>query len=159
MHLLRTFQERFGFTRNELTAILVLSMVFLAGAVIKLFLRSGPGTTEHQAFSYAALDSQFLALSRSPRDTASDQHRSVARKSATHPVAKSIELNRATSEQLQSLPGIGPALAHRIVTYRNEHGAFVLVDDLAEVKGIGPRTLERIRPFIMIGGDSTRRVP
>jgi comEA protein len=159
MHLLRSFQERFGFTRNELTAILVLSTVFLAGAVIKLFLRSGPGTTERQAFSYAVLDSQFLALSRSPGDTASDHQRPASHKSATHLAAQSIELNRATSEQLQTLPGIGPAIAHRIVTYRNEHGAFVLVDDLTEVKGIGPRTLVRIRPFITIGGDSTRRIP
>ena len=61
-----------------------------------------------------------------------------------------VELNEATVEQLDGLPGIGPALAERIVTYRDEHGPFEQVDDLAKVKGIGVRTLERLRPYLFL---------
>ncbi|HEX6039793.1 helix-hairpin-helix domain-containing protein [Longimicrobium sp.] len=59
-----------------------------------------------------------------------------------------VELNRATAAQLEALPGIGPALARRIVAWRAEHGPFGSVDALAQVPGIGPATVERLRPRV-----------
>ena len=53
-----------------------------------------------------------------------------------------IDINRATSDDLISLPGIGPALAQRIIDYRNEHGPFRLVEELERVSGIGPQTVQ-----------------
>ena len=61
-----------------------------------------------------------------------------------------IDLNRATSEQLQQLPGVGPAMADRILTYRKENQGFTSVDDLDNVRGIGTKTLEKIRPFVLV---------
>lgn len=61
-----------------------------------------------------------------------------------------IELNSATAEQLQEVPGIGPALATRIIDFREEHGPFERVEDLLNVQGIGMRTLERMRPYLEV---------
>jgi competence ComEA-like helix-hairpin-helix protein len=150
MRLLRLFQERFGFTRNELTAVLVLATVFLAGSAIKLWMPAISPRPVLPAFSYAALDSQFLALSRAPRDSVPAPGRFPAPKSATTPAPQSIELNSATVEDLQRLPGIGPVIAQRIVAYRAEHGDFSEPGGVSSVKGIGPRTLERIRAYLVV---------
>jgi competence protein ComEA len=56
-----------------------------------------------------------------------------------------VDVNLADATQLQTLPGIGPVLAERIVGWRTEHGAFGSVDDLQDVPGIGPAVLSRIR--------------
>jgi competence protein ComEA len=60
-------------------------------------------------------------------------------------------VNSATLEQLEVLPGIGPALAQRIIDYRNEHGPFASLDDLAEVKGISARMVDDLRDLAFIG--------
>ena len=63
-----------------------------------------------------------------------------------------ININLATSQQLQMLPNIGDVLAERIVTYRSEHGPFDTVDDLTLVDGIGEKRLEALRQYITVGG-------
>ena len=63
-----------------------------------------------------------------------------------------ININTATAQQLQSLPGLGPELAERIVEYRQEHGAFRSVGDLINVEGIGTETLQNILDLITTGG-------
>ena len=61
-----------------------------------------------------------------------------------------IHLNQATAEQLQDLQGVGPALSERIVSYRDEHGPFSSVDQLAEVKGIGAAKLARFKDRLTV---------
>lgn len=61
-----------------------------------------------------------------------------------------VAVNSATAEQLQTLPGIGAVTARRILEYRQAHGPFASVDDLLQVKGVGPHTLERIRGRISL---------
>ena len=68
-----------------------------------------------------------------------------AASSANHKVAPAIDLNRATSEELEQVRGIGPALAARIIARRDEVGGFGRVEDLIEVRGIGPATLQSMR--------------
>lgn len=63
-----------------------------------------------------------------------------------------ININTASVEQLQTLPGIGPVLAQRIYDYRTEHGAFKSVAGLMEVEGIGQKTLDAILDYITVGG-------
>lgn len=61
-----------------------------------------------------------------------------------------LDLNTATAAQLEHLPGIGPALAARIIADRTQHGPYATVDQLDRVKGIGPKTLEKLRPHITV---------
>ena len=61
-----------------------------------------------------------------------------------------ININTATSQELQTLRGIGPVRAQRIVEYRQRFGRFSTVDDLTNVKGIGEKTLEQIRDNIVV---------
>lgn len=62
-----------------------------------------------------------------------------------------VDLNLAGKGALDTLPGIGPVLAERIVAYRHEHGPFMTVDELLEVSGIGPKKLAKIRPLVIAG--------
>ena len=62
-----------------------------------------------------------------------------------------VDVNAAGAEELQRLTGIGPALAQRIIDYREEHGPFRTVEDLLEVKGIGEATLEKFREDAVAG--------
>jgi competence protein ComEA len=61
-----------------------------------------------------------------------------------------VNINTASAEQLEALPGIGGVTAERIVSYRTENGPFASVDDLVKVKGIGSKTLDKIRGQIVL---------
>lgn len=61
-----------------------------------------------------------------------------------------ININTATQSELESLPGIGPVLAQRIIEYRQAHGPFTRLEDLLNVPGIGPKTFERIKDLITL---------
>lgn len=65
-----------------------------------------------------------------------------------------LDLNAAGNGDLQHLPGIGPALAGRIIAFREKNGAFTSVDELTDVSGIGEKTLEKLRPLVEIRADS-----
>lgn len=72
---------------------------------------------------------------------------------AAAPAAKAaskVNLNRASADELQVLPGIGPVLAQRMVDWRKAHGRYRTVDDLQEVKGIGKKRLEQLRPLVTV---------
>ncbi|MFN3928920.1 MAG: helix-hairpin-helix domain-containing protein, partial [Thermoflexus sp.] len=62
-----------------------------------------------------------------------------------------LNLNAASVEELERLPGIGPRTAQAIVDYRLKRGPFRRLEDLLAVPGIGPATLERIRPLVTVG--------
>ncbi len=59
-----------------------------------------------------------------------------------------VHLSTATLEQLDSLPGVGPVTAQKILDYRAKHGAFTSVDELDAVPGIGPARLEQLRELV-----------
>jgi competence protein ComEA len=63
-----------------------------------------------------------------------------------------LDLNAATEKQLESLPGIGPERARSIMASRNARGGhFSSLDELVEIKGIGKQTVEKIRPYVVLG--------
>jgi competence protein ComEA len=61
-----------------------------------------------------------------------------------------VDLNAATVEQLEQLPGVGPVLAQRIVDWRTEHGRFTSVDELQEVSGVGPKKFESLKDHVRV---------
>jgi competence protein ComEA len=61
-----------------------------------------------------------------------------------------ININSAGATELEGLPGVGPVTAAAIIDYRTQNGPFATVDDLIDVTGIGPSTLEQIRPFATV---------
>lgn len=61
-----------------------------------------------------------------------------------------VNVNQATAKQLEALPGVGKVTAEQIVAYRTQKGPFASVDDLGNVKGIGPKTLEKLRPLVAV---------
>ncbi len=61
-----------------------------------------------------------------------------------------LDLNAATAEQLDALPGVGPITAAAIVAWRQAHGRFTSVDQLADVDGIGPARLDKLRPLVRV---------
>ncbi len=70
-----------------------------------------------------------------------------------------VNINTATSEQLQLLPGIGEKKAERIIKYRKKKGDFKAIEDIKNVKGIGDKLLEKIKDNIVVEGETTAKLP
>lgn len=77
----------------------------------------------------------------------------------TSPASAIIDLNSATKAQLELLPGIGPALAQRILDHRVKLGRFASVDDLEGVRGIGPKVMAKLRPLVRVGTSEQPATP
>lgn len=67
------------------------------------------------------------------------------------PPAKPVNINTATSEELQQVPGIGPATAQKILQMRKSYGPFKSVDDLLAIRGLGQKRLDKMRKYLTVG--------
>jgi competence protein ComEA len=106
-----------------------------------------------QAINLAAklADAQQVVVPR--RGTAAGGSAAAAPASGTAapgPASGPVNLNAATAEQLDTLDGVGPATAQKILEYRQQHGGFRSVDDLAQIAGIGPKKLEALRGQVTV---------
>jgi competence protein ComEA len=61
-----------------------------------------------------------------------------------------LNVNNASAEQLEALPGIGAAMAGRIIEYRQKHGPFKRLEDLMNVRGIGEKNFQKLKPLITV---------
>lgn len=109
----------------------------------------GPGSVERMR-PFLRIDPAMARAAPAERTTRTPSG-VRGRADVTRPPAVLLDLNRATSEELQAIPGIGPVIAQRIVAYRNEHGPFRRPEQLMEVPGVGEKTFERIAPLVTVG--------
>ena len=121
-------------------AVLLLGAALGLGTALPLL---GPGAADLSQPRAAEQAAPVNIQAREPRAGPSPTRSPSSR-------AGPLNLNTADAESLQALPGIGPALASRIVAYRFEHGPFQTVEDLLRVPGIGPNRWERIRPLVRV---------
>jgi comEA protein len=110
--------------RRELVVVIFLSAVFLSGALINTYRKWQANRR------LASLPVELIQPTNVPMDTL-------------------IDINTATVEQLDALPGIGPVLAQRIVSYRERQGGFKSIEEIRNVNGIGPKRFASIREFII----------
>ena len=67
-------------------------------------------------------------------------------------ISTPVDVNCATADELVEVPGIGPSTAARIIEWRETQGRFERLEDLLNIRGIGVTTLEKLRPFLTVGG-------
>jgi len=136
-------QQRLSITRQEGLAILTLGVLFLLGLTVRHI--------QEQQVPPVAVDS-LVAQPQSDSTAQPPPSLRPERPSAQAP----INVNTASRDVLQKLPGIGPALSERIATYRSTQRPFQRVAELERVSGIGPKTLATLRPMVRVQApDST----
>lgn len=120
------------------------------GSVKRLepLLRFDPSTAVRRAAPAVVPTTPFGPTQRSAASVPSDPGPAAATGSSA--TAVPLDLNRATPAELQTLPGIGPALASRIVAFRAQHGPFAKPEDLKKVSGIGDKTFARLAPRVAV---------
>ncbi|MBC7185820.1 MAG: ComEA family DNA-binding protein [Calditrichaeota bacterium] len=125
------------------------------GAGVDLYMRQrGVEFDNPEAVAYRdSLRQEFLARAAEAvpgLPVASDSGHTLHAVSASQRPLLAVNINVASVEELVQLPHIGPALAERIVTHREEHGPFRNIEDIKQVRGIGERTFAKIRPYLTI---------
>lgn len=127
----------------------------LSGAVVIETEKAAPVTAEAAPETAAVSASEIPLPSRTPSAVVSvsplEAAASTGEELPEEPRDDRLDLNTATLEELDTLPGIGPVLGQRILDYREEYGGFQTVDELIYVKGIGEKTLENIKNLVKVG--------
>ena len=139
-------------TPNERKGLLFLALVALSGTGVRLWRARTPPPAAEQV---AALDRQLgrVDSARTARRERKSKRDSTKAKTLAAPAdTQPIDVNAATAAQIEALPGIGPALARRIVSHRDSAGPFADLAALCDVRGVGPALAKRLRPLVTFGG-------
>jgi competence ComEA-like helix-hairpin-helix protein len=127
------------FTKSERKTVLFLLACFGLGMAIKSYRHFHPSVPVFK-------ETERLSVEGASNPTAVNEETHEAR------IARpsGIRLNRASLEELERIPGIGPVLGKRILDYRIQHGGFRSPGELMKVKGIGRKKFNQISPFLMM---------
>jgi len=122
----------FNFTPHETKALLFLLLALLVGSGITLYKKTHPQFAPELMVERKKTDP--LPQTESPSGEAQEK----------------IDLNKATSFELQLLPGVGPQLSRRIIEYREANGKFHQIEELMQISGIGLKTFKQIKDYITV---------
>lgn len=159
MHRLYRLQQRLAITMSEASALLFLAAVLLTGFVAQHFQAQA---TPFEASYYDDLHADFAARSAAPLpvmavvDSTEGNAGVVAeaaptpRRSRAKEAPVRMNLNTASERLLQRLPRVGPKTAERIIAYREAHGPFARASHVQRVRGIGPKTFEKMEPYLFV---------
>ena len=142
-------------TTSEKRTIIIILVVILISAVVQIFSSSSANAPR---IDYSESDSLFSRLSHVLPQISSQQSEVQFQEKGTESDRSKVatpkngnfrlNINNASEKDFTQLPRIGPAIAKRIIMYRESKGLFKSNDDLLNIKGIGPKTLEKIKPFL-----------
>ena len=135
-------------TANERKALWFLALVTLSGTGVRVWRAQSVPVPGADA---GALAHQIKRVD-SARAAKPARRPTIPKPKSRDTVRQPIDLDRATAADIEELPGIGPALAQRIVASRDSLGTFGALEALCEVRGIGPALLERLRPLVTFTG-------
>ena len=137
-------------TPGERRALLFFACVLALGAGVRAVrsrhLSVAPTTQTALAEHMRRVDSARIAGAR--RRAGRRRSVSASRSAARDSVSRPVDLDRATAQEIEELPGIGKVVAARIVADRDSLGAFRSLDGLQRVKGIGPKLAKRLEPHV-----------
>lgn len=137
---LRRLNSLFSLTKQERTVVIFLLVSLLVGNTVLLIKKRREKFAEDLIITTPQSDRLTL-------DELIEKSESLSRTGGEY---LKIDINTATAEELELLPGIGPALAERIVEYRDRFGPFENPKDLMKIKGIGEVKYESLKDYIMI---------
>ena len=168
--------KHLSFTKNEIRVLLLVVSVLVVGFSIKYY--KEVLTNPEKEYDYSKSDRDFLEKSRNMllgslsdddstltederklidslqalEDSLDTNDYSTDKKntSKNELKEKSININTATKEELIAIPGIGDKISDRVIIYREEHGGFKNIEDIMNVKGIGKKKFEKMKPYITV---------
>jgi competence ComEA-like helix-hairpin-helix protein len=151
------WKEIFQFSRAETFALAILLLMILIGGGILLYQNSTQTLPPELFFQSAGAattqpNTSAPILQSNPKPTDQPQAASSAlAKKPAKPTSLMLNINTAPAESLMMLPRVGNVVGQRIIDLRQRLGRFDSVEQLVQVRGIGKKTLELIRPNIMVG--------
>ena len=151
---LHRLQQRLSITRNEAVTLLTLTGLFGLGLIVRHVQQHSmpipPGAYEEVDRLFEEMSSDLRARESEIPDSTRFASTGSAPSDGRNSPAGPLDLNLASASELESLPRIGPKTAQAIVAFRLKRGHFRSVDELDAVKGIGPKTLDLLRPHIFV---------
>lgn len=148
----------FGFAKQELYIIAFLILSLLVGVSVKRYrensgervVNTPPGFVEQFSSKVQEIDSLKAVAKKG--ESSQQLKRETVVAEPTNPARSKIKINinEASAAELQKVPKIGPVLANKIIEYRLQNGNFSKIEDMINVKGIGKKTLNKIKDYLIL---------